>query len=247
MVVGLALLVVLVLTERTAAHPIMPLRLFASRQRVGAYLTRMLYLGAMIGFFYFTTQYLQSVLGFSAFVAGLAFLLMTVVNFAVAVAIPRLTRRFGQALPLTVGVALTLLGFLWLGLLEPGSGYWTAVAAPMLLIGAGQGLAFAPLTSAGIAGVATSDAGAASGLVNTFHQVGMAVGLGVLVTASAHSGAGLAGPAAVLTAQVGTAFDVGALLLAAALVVVVTLLVPAAGRGYTAVEARPAPKEMMSS
>ncbi|WP_405139640.1 MFS transporter [Sphaerisporangium sp. NBC_01403] len=61
--VGLALLVVLVLNEARAAQPIMPLHLFASRERVGAYLARLLYLGAMIGFFYFTTQYLQNVLG----------------------------------------------------------------------------------------------------------------------------------------------------------------------------------------
>ena len=66
----------------------MPLRLFASRERGGAYAGRMLYLGAMIGFFFFTTQYLQEALGFSPLQAGLGFLPMTLVNFAVAMAIP---------------------------------------------------------------------------------------------------------------------------------------------------------------
>jgi EmrB/QacA subfamily drug resistance transporter len=224
--VGVILLAVLVTGERQAAQPIMPLRLFASRERVGAYVARFFYLGAMIGFFYFGTQYLQGVLGFSAFEAGVAFFPMTIVNFAVAMAIPRLTARFGQALPLAAGVLLTLVGMGWLSQVTVSSSYWGAVALPMLLIGAGQGLAFAPLTSAGIAGVATEDAGAASGLVNTFHQLGMALGLGVLITASAHSGSGLTSAPAVLTARVQTAFTTGSGLLVICLIVTLTLILP---------------------
>ena len=167
--VGLVLLGALVAAERRAVEPIMPLHLFASRIRVGAYLARMLYLGAMIGFFYFGTQFLQNVLGFTAFQAGLAFLPMTVVNFAVALTIPRLTGRVGQGVPLAVGVLATLAGMAWLSALDESSTYLTGLALPMILIGAGQGLAFAPLTSAGIAGTEASDAGAASGLVNVFH------------------------------------------------------------------------------
>jgi hypothetical protein len=106
---GLALLAVLVFAERRAAQPIMPLRLFASRAHVGAYLARLLYLGAIIGFFYFGTQYLQDALGFTAFEAGVAFFPMTVVNFAVAMAFGR--RGFcqypeRQALPARGGSGL---------------------------------------------------------------------------------------------------------------------------------------------
>ena len=75
----------------------MPLRLFASRERSGAYAARMLYLGAMIGFFYFTTQLMQDALGFTPLQAGLGFLPMSLVNFAVALAIPRLSRRIPNA------------------------------------------------------------------------------------------------------------------------------------------------------
>jgi len=224
---GAALLAALVAAERRAAEPVMPLRLFASRVRTGAYLARMLYLGAMIGFFFYSTQYLQGVLGFSAFQAGVAFFPMTVVNFAVAMTIPRLTARLGQAVPLTAGVVLTLAGMAWLAQVQVTSGYWTAVALPMVLIGAGQGLAFAPLTSAGIAGVGARDAGAASGLVNTFHQLGMALGLGVLVAVSAGSGQGLTSAAAVLTAHVHTALTAGSVLLAASLLAVLGLIMPA--------------------
>jgi EmrB/QacA subfamily drug resistance transporter len=226
LVAGAVLMVMLVAGERRAAQPIMPLRLFADRQRVGAYVARLLYLGAMIGFFYFSTQFMQGVLGFSAFQAGVAFFPMTVVNFAVALLIPRLTARFGQALPLAIGVTLTLLGMVWLSRVQGTSSHWDAVALPMVLIGAGQGLAFAPLTSTGIAGVPAEDAGAASGLVNTFHQLGMALGLGILVAASANAGAGLPSAAEVLTARVDTALLTGSLLLVLCLLAVLLLVVP---------------------
>lgn len=223
---GALLLAVLVLAESRAAEPVMPLRLFTSRVRAGAYVARMLYLGAMIGFFFYSTQYLQGVLGFSAFQAGVAFFPMTVVNFAVAMAIPSLTARLGQAVPLATGVAATLAGMAWLAQVQVTSSYWTAVALPMVLIGAGQGLAFAPLTSAGITGVEATDAGAASGLVNTFHQLGMALGLSVLIAVSAGAGHGL-DPAAALTAHVHAALTAGTVLLGAGLLVVLGVIAPA--------------------
>jgi Na+/melibiose symporter-like transporter len=129
------------------AYTIMPLRLFADRRRTGAYLVRMLYLGAMIGFF-FTTQYLRGVLGFTPLQAGLAFLPMSAVNFAVALLVTGLVRRLGATPVLIVGVVATLAGMAWLSRVDADSSYLTAVALPMLLIGVGQGLAFAPMTSA---------------------------------------------------------------------------------------------------
>src|SRR3954468_5317747 len=102
----------------------------------------------------------------------------------------------------------------------------------MVLVGVGQGLAFAPLTSSGIAGVAPADAGAASGLVNTAHQLGMALGLAVLSAVAAGAGAGLPGPAAGVE-HVGAALTAGSVLLAVALLVVLVVLVPSArGHGW---------------
>lgn len=226
LILGGLIVALLIATQRRAAEPIMPLRLFTSRTRSGSYLSRLLYVGAMIGFFYFTTQYLQEVLGFSALQAGLAFLPMTGVNFIVAMAIPRITARWGQALPLSIGIAITLAGMAWLTMITPTSSFWTAVAAPMVAIGAGQGLAFAPLTSTGIADVAPADAGAGSGLVNTFHQLGMALGLGILVTASAHAGTGAASAPIALTDQVSTALTAGTILLALSLAVTLAIILP---------------------
>lgn len=225
-----------ILVESRAAQPILPLGLFASRERTGAYVTRLLYMGSMIGFFYFITQFLQGVLGFSPLSAGLAFLPMTLVNFAVALTIPRVTERVGYAAPLVVGILLTLVGMLWLSRLVPESPYLTAIALPMVLIGAGQGLVFAPLTSAGIAGTMPAEAGAASGAVNTFHQVGLSLGLGILVAVATAAAARTKASSEVhLTTEVAAALSAGSGLLTLALITALALIVPAerAGRRKT--------------
>ncbi|MFZ1925577.1 MAG: hypothetical protein WAU42_05475 [Solirubrobacteraceae bacterium] len=161
---GLLLLAAFVMVERRAAQPIMPLRLFASRERSSAYAARFLFLGAMVPFWFFTTQYLQTVAGYTPVQAGLAFLPITLVNFAVAMSVPRLTARFGNATLLAVSLAVSVVGMAWLGRLSASTPYLTGIALPMMLIGAGQGGALAPLTSAGIVGVAPEDAGAAGGV-----------------------------------------------------------------------------------
>ena len=223
---GAVLLTVFVLVQRTAAQPIMPLRLFASRRRTGAYVARFLYLGAMIAFFFFTTQFLQEVLGFDPLQAGMGFLPMTAINFAVAMSIPRLLGRMPGSIPLVAGILITLAGMFWLSQVGVDSGYLTGVALPMVLIGAGQGLAFAPLTSFGIIGAPAADAGAASGLVNTFHQVGTCLGLGIAVAAAAT--VPVAGSAAThLAAQVSVALTAGSILLLLALVITTALILPA--------------------
>ncbi|QDE35584.1 MFS transporter [Microbacterium foliorum] len=217
-----------VFAEARATQPIMPLRLFTSRVRTGAYVTRLLYLGAMIGFFFFTSQFLQEALGFTPLQAGLAFLPMTLVNFAVAMLIPRITRRFGDTITLIVGAALTLAGMVWLSRIAIDSDYVTAVALPMLLIGAGQGFAFAPMTNFGISGATARDAGAASGVVNTFHQVGSSLGLGVLVAVGAAAAGNSADQAVAITAEASAALSTASVFLLGSLVAVLALIAPAA-------------------
>jgi MFS family permease len=202
----------------------MPLRLFAQRERSAAYGARVLFLGAMMGFWFFTTQYLQIVLGFSPFQAGLAFLPMTVANFAVAVAVPRLTHRFGNARLLIAGLALTLLGMAWLSRVSVNSAYLGSVALPMILIGIGQGGTLSPLTGSGIAGVAPEDAGAASGLVNVAHQLGGSLGLSVLVVVFAAATSVGADPRSQLAHRVATALSAGTGLLALALIIVIAFI-----------------------
>jgi EmrB/QacA subfamily drug resistance transporter len=234
LVAGVVLLALFVLNEWRAAQPIMPLRLFAGRERTGAYLGRLLFLGGMLGFWFYVTQYLQGVLGFSPLETGFAFLPTTVVNFAVALAVPWLTRRLGNARLLAGGILVAAIGMAWLSRVSADSSYLTGVALPMLLIGAGQGGVLAPITAAGVAGVAPEDAGAASGLVNVFHQIGGSLGLGILVTVFAAAGSAALDGRDLLAQQIGAALAGGAVLLALAFVVVLALVVrPAAAAQRT--------------
>ena len=229
-VTGIILIALLVFNESRAKQPIMPLRLFASRQRSAAFVVRFLYLGGMMGFWFFTTLYLQEVIGFGPMLAGVAFLLTTLPNFATALMVPKLTRRLGNPRLLAAGLTFTLVGMAWLSHAAAGHSSLAGIALPMILIGMGQGAALAPLTVAGVAGVASEDAGAASGLVNVAHQLGGSVGLAVLVLVFAVAGAGALDDKLLLPHRVGTSLAAGAAMLALALSLVFTLIVPRSGR-----------------
>jgi EmrB/QacA subfamily drug resistance transporter len=218
------LLAAFVVNERRAAQPITPLRLFASRERVGAYAARMLMVGAMFGMFFYLTQFLQGAEGYSALKAGLAFLPVTLSIFSMVRVVPRLLGRFGMQRVLLAGLVLAIVGLLWLSRISTATDYWTGVAIPMLLIGTGMGLAFTPLTQAGIAGVDNHDAGAASGLVNVFQQLGGTLGIALLVTVFAAASEGTGAKA--LAEGVPTTITVSAVLVVLALVVVVGLMRP---------------------
>ncbi|NWA28627.1 MFS transporter [Pseudomonas gingeri] len=178
---GAALLLLFVLVEKNAVQPIMPLRLFADRGRVGAYAGRMLFIGSMMGFWFFLTLYLQGVMGFSALQAGLAFLPATISNFSVALFLPRLLRKFGVTRLPSIGLAISLTGMFWLGHVSATSNYFAAVMLPMILVGIGQACTLSPLITAGVVGVHPNDAGAASGLVSVAQQLGGSLGLGILI------------------------------------------------------------------
>ncbi|MFF3712903.1 MFS transporter [Streptomyces phaeochromogenes] len=230
LVAGLVMLALFVAVERRAAQPIVPLRLFASRERSGAYVTRMLYMGAMMGFFFFAAQFVQSVYHWTALQAGLAFLPMTLVNFVFAVQVPWTLERASSPRVLTTGLALTMVGMVWLSRFDLHTPYVRGVALPMVLIGAGQGLVLAPLTSGGVDGVAAADAGAASGLVNTVHQIGSALSLSVLTAAAAS--VSTSHGAADIAARSGAALTGSAVLLALALAATLTLIVPTRTRPH---------------
>ncbi len=192
---GAALLAAFVVTELRAEAPITPLRLFADRNRTGSYLARLLLVAGMMGMFFFLTQFLRGVLGYSDLVTGFAFLPLTAIVFTSSQLSARVfVERFGAHRVMVVGVALSTLGMMWLTQLDEHSGY-VSLIAPLLIFGLGNGLAFVPLTSAALEGVAPSDAGAASGLVNVMQQVGGALGLAVLVTVfgAASDGADVSG------------------------------------------------------
>ncbi|WP_371418924.1 MFS transporter [Agrobacterium sp. ICMP 6402] len=226
---SVCLLAAFIQIERRAAQPILPLRLFSDIERSGAYAARVLYLGAMVGFFFFTTLFLQDVAGFRPAVTGLAFVPATMLHVPFAILVPRLIARFGRNAVLIAGMATGIIAMGWLSRAGIGSNYWTAVALPMVLIGISQGLTLSPLTSSGVARISKEDAGAASGAVNVAHQMGSSVGLGILIAVAALGSAGLAG--ADLTAfRVSHAFDAGTAMLVLALIIAAVTIVPAAWR-----------------
>lgn len=210
--------------ESRVRHPIMPLRLFADRSRVSAYVARMLFLGGMTGFWFFTTQMLQNVLGLSPALSGAAFLPTTIPNFLSAMAVSKLSRRFGSGPLLGIGLLLSIAGVFGLSLVTANSSYLGSVALPMILVGLGQGMALAPLTVAGVNGVAHEDAGAASGVVNAAHQLGGTLGLGIMVVVFAAADKGMPAGASSLVHRINTVFTAGAVMLGLAFLVALPLI-----------------------
>jgi len=225
---GLVVLAGFVVIEWRVPQPILPLRVVADPVRGGAFLARMLFAGAIFGYFFFASQYMQGALGFSPLAAGLGFLPMTIVQFALSLAVPRLTRRYGNSTLVATGLAITLAGMIWISFVGPNSNYWTALALPMLLLGAGQGIGFAPLTAAGVTRVEPRDAGAAAGAVNVAHQLGGALGVSIMV-AVATIGIPDTGPTAI-AAEASTGLATGAVLLTLALAAALSLICPVASR-----------------
>jgi hypothetical protein len=163
---------------------------------------------------------------------------MTAVMFTMGRVVPRLVERFGNLRLLLGGLAMAVAGIAWLSRITADTQYFPHIAIPLAMVGAGIGIAFAPLTTAGIAGVAPADAGAASGLLNVAQQLGASLGLGILITvfASATRSAAqhpLAGASAAVEARhelahaVATALTGSAVFLALALAVAVVLMRPA--------------------
>jgi len=218
LVAGVILLAAFLWLERHASQPLLPPGMLTDAQRNGAYAARLLFLSGMAGFWFFTAQYLQRALGFSPMQAGLAFIPVTVPQFFASVSVPRATRRFGQRRVLLTGLTLCVLGLAWLSVTEVQMSYLGGVVGPMLLLGLGQGWVLAPLTVAGVAGVDSRNAGAASGLVNVAHQLGASLGLAVLVVAYA-GGQTPVFDAAGIARHTGITMEVAAVLLFAALIV----------------------------
>jgi predicted MFS family arabinose efflux permease len=224
-VTAAVLLTAFVVVELRVSSPITPLRLFADRTRASALAGRVLLVAAMFGMFFYLTQILQDVYGYTPLVTGLAFLPLTVMLFVMSRISAGLMERVGMRALMVGGLAISTTGILLLTRLTTDSGY-VSVLVPLLLFGTGNGLAFVPLTAAGLAGVEPRDAGAASGLVNVAQQVGGSVGLAVLVTVGA-AGARHAHPVGTTPAEIAQhafvagadrAFLVSALLLAATVV-----------------------------
>jgi EmrB/QacA subfamily drug resistance transporter len=222
--VSLALLGAFVVRQALAVAPLMPLRLFRSRNVAGANVVMALWAVGMFSVFFLGALYLQRILGYDALAVGLAFLPVTLVMGALSLryASP-LQMRYGPAALVVPSLASILAALLLFARAPVGGGYLADVLPVMVLLGLGAGVAAPALMSLAMSTATASDSGLASGLINTTVQVGGALGLAVLASLAEHrTGARLAGGAsepAALTSGFHLALQAGALLTAVALAV----------------------------
>jgi EmrB/QacA subfamily drug resistance transporter len=227
--VALALMAGFVAREATAAHPLVPLRIFRSRTVAAANLVQMLMVAGMLGMFFLGALYLQRVLGYGALQVGLAFLPVALGIGALSLgASARLITRLGARATLVPGLALVAAGLALLQGAPAGAEYATDLLPVMVLLGVGAGLAFPALMTLAMSAATERDSGLASGLVNTTQQVGGALGLAVLATLSTTRTDSLRtggdAPVAALLGGYRLAFAIAALLVVAALLFAIALL-----------------------
>jgi EmrB/QacA subfamily drug resistance transporter len=184
--VAVVLLVMFVMLQGRSQQPLMPLRLFKNRTRDGAYLVMLIIGAAVFAMFYFLTQYVQNVLGFSPIRAGLAFLPVSATIVVVAQVVSRLITRIEPKILIAGGTVFGGLGLYDLSQLTVHSSYWHVLPA-IIMIAMGMGSIFVPITLAAVAGVEREDTGVASAMLNVGQQVGGTIGLASLVTVFSHS------------------------------------------------------------
>jgi EmrB/QacA subfamily drug resistance transporter len=181
---GLLLLVVFIAVESRVARPMMPLRLLRIRRVAVGNGALFLFGGIPIATWYFSSLFLQNVLGYSALRSGLGQTPAAVTFVVIARLAAGLLPRTGARSLLLVGCACFAAGFGWLAQAHAGSGYLTSVLGPTLIIAIGIGLAFPTLMAAATVDPPDGDAGIVGGLANTASQIGSSVGLAVFATAA---------------------------------------------------------------
>jgi EmrB/QacA subfamily drug resistance transporter len=219
-----ALLALFLAIEARVRSPLVPLGLFKLRNLATANVVGVLWAAAMFAWFFLSALYLQLVLGYSPLEVGLAFLPATLIMGAFSLGLSaKLVMRFGIRPPLATGLGLATLGLLLFARAPVGGEYALDVLPSMILLGFGSGMAFNPVLLAAMGDVEPSEAGLASGVVNTSFMMGGALGLAILASVAAsrtdHLLASGDDPLAALNGGYHAAFLLGALFAVAAAVV----------------------------
>ena len=214
----------------------MPLRLFAIQNVSVANVVGVLWAAAMFAWFFLAALYLQLVLGYSPLQVGLAFLPGNVIMGVLSVGLSaKLVMRYGIRPPLSVGLTLAGIGLLLLARAPVDGNFVVDVLPSMILLGLGAGMAFNPVLLAAISDVDQSEAGLASGVVNTSFMMGGALGLAILASLAASRTESLTAsgdsPLVALTGGYHLAFLVGALFAFVAAAVGAALLRPGQANG----------------
>ena len=181
--VSLALLAAFVVRQARVSNPLMPLRLFRSRNVSGANLVQALLVVGMFGMFFLGALYMQRILHYDALEVGLAYLPATLVMGTMSFRVSaQLNLRYGPKATLVPSMVAIAAGMLLFARTPVEASYVVDLLPPMALIGLGAGLGFPSLMTVAMSGATAEDSGLASGLVNTSVQVGGAIGLAVLAT-----------------------------------------------------------------
>jgi EmrB/QacA subfamily drug resistance transporter len=231
-----SLLVALFLAwEAQARSPLVPLRLFRSRNLVTANVVGVLWAAAMFAWFFISALYLQRVAGYDALGVGLAFLPANLAMAACSLGLSaKLVVRFGNRRPLVAGLVIAAAGLALFARAPLDARFAVDVLPAMLLLGFGAGIAFNPLLLAAMSDVAPSESGLASGAVNTSFMLGGALGLAILASFAAARTVGAmargTGEIAALNAGYHLAFAIGAAFAVIAALVAAVWLRPGAAR-----------------
>ena len=185
LVAGIVLLAAFIVIELRSQQPLLPLRIFANRNRSGAYAVRLAIGATLSGMLFFLTQYMQNILGYSPLKAGLAFLPITVGVVLGAQSASRLIGRIGPRPLMSVGALVGAAGLFGLSRVTEHSGYISGVLGPVLAISFGLGLIFVSTTIVAVAGVSPRESGLSSALLNVGQQLGGSIGIAVLGTIAA--------------------------------------------------------------
>ncbi|WP_186249221.1 MULTISPECIES: DHA2 family efflux MFS transporter permease subunit [unclassified Burkholderia] len=217
---AVALLALFIAIEARAAHPLMPLTLFAARNVALANVIGVLWAAAMFAWFFLSALYMQRVLGYGPLQVGLAFLPANLIMAAFSLGLSaRIVMRFGIRGPIAAGLLIAACGLALFSRAPVDGGFVWHVLPGMTLLGIGAGVAFNPMLLAAMNDVDPADSGLASGSVNTAFMMGGALGLAVRASLAAARTDVLAATHAPLVALNGgyhAAFAFGAAFAAAA-------------------------------
>ena len=174
------LLAIFVAVELRSKAPLVPFRVFRLQTLRGANIIGLLIGMSLFSMFFFISLYMQQVLGYDALKAGFAYLPLALTIIVSAGVASQLVTKIGFKPVLASGLGLIAIGLVWFSQVSTNGTFVGDVLFPSLLAAAGLGFAFVPVTIAAVTGVSNSEAGLASGLINTSQQIGGALGLAVL-------------------------------------------------------------------
>jgi EmrB/QacA subfamily drug resistance transporter len=185
--IAAAAIIVFVFNESKAKHPLIPLGIFKNRNITGADIMMLFMSAGMFSIFFFTTLYMQEILGYTPVKTGLSFLVVPIAIAITAINIPRVIKRIGYKPILMTAPLLVSAGLFWISHLPVNGTFWGNIAPGMILLGLGMGATFVTASIAATTGVSRQNSGLASGLLNTSQQIGGSIGLAVLAGIAASS------------------------------------------------------------